>query len=439
MVEVLSIENKIEAVSGTITEKELASLKTELSTDCLNPEKLTKLRDIIEAKSNLQEETKQKLRDLLKDCTLSIESREFNTSSFEQAFAGTKSEMFDSENIKKLGGLIDGSFPDAIYNGLKPKQQENIRLAMMEKLLKDSEIQKLFDMKIGILDILGNLTKGNGPKTEKAAEEAKTNPSVSASISQAEMIFTTINARLAIATKPLSNLLQKNNNPAVLLSNPKAIAEYNGGEILEGIQEMNKTDLSQYIATLNGDVRKIDAKIFPMEDIKEKGMNFLSDAPSFLVDFFKWLLKFEFIAKLLGYKDSKDALGSIDEEFRQRKSLNVLREFGKVTSLEGGQAKEGEYSGKIDILKGKDLSKINRKKMADFFTFTKEEKIDTTTPEFWMEVFNKNEIITKDADGKDTTYKVDEIKEGDLKDDFKGLYGKLNELFAQKKKKEYQN
>lgn len=102
-----------------------------------------------------------------------------------------------------------------------------------------------------------------------------------------------------------------------------------------------------------------------------------------------------------------------------------------------GKEKDGEYTGKIDILKGKDLSGIKRKKLKDFFTFTREEGIDATTSDFWMGVFNDGKIIkkgaiTKDTEGKETTgtdqiYSVN-IEEKDLDKDFKGLYGKLNKL-----------
>lgn len=88
------------------------------------------------------------------------------------------------------------------------------------------------------------------------------------------MIEKTFAEQLQLATKPLSELLTDKTNkkeplPTVLLSNPKAIAEYNGGEIPTNITEMNPVDLKAYIASLNGEVRKIDAKILGMEQIKE--------------------------------------------------------------------------------------------------------------------------------------------------------------------------
>lgn len=93
-----------------------------------------------------------------------------------------------------------------------------------------------------------------------------------------------------------------------------------------------------------------------------------------------------------------------------------------------GKEKDGEYIGKIDILKGKDLSGIKRKKLANFFIFTHEEGIDTTTPDFWMGIFNDGKITTKDKDGKEQTYEVGKITGGDFEKNFEGLYGKLNKL-----------
>jgi hypothetical protein len=337
-----TIETKIDQITDATTGEQLDTLKTEII--CLSPDRIKKLSDLIEAKNTLKTETKTKLQNLLIECQ---KSPEF----FGKVFEGTKSEMFSLEKIKAFEQSIDGCFDQNIYSKISPEQKNNIRLAMMDKLLKDPEIQKLFDMKIGVVDILSGMVKGEGPKIKEEAEGAKKSTSVVDSISQAEKIFQTIESRLLIATKPLANLLKTDHNPSVLLSNTKAIAGYNSGDITTDIPEMSKPELDQYIKTLNGDIRKIDAKIFPMEMIKEKGMNFLAEAPSFLVEFFKWLLSFDFIAKLLGYKDGTDALGLIDEELKQRKSLNILREFGKVTPLEGGQSKDGKYSGKIDILK----------------------------------------------------------------------------------------
>ncbi len=48
---------------------------------------------------------------------------------------------------------------------------------------------------------------------------------------------------------------------------------------------------------------------------------------------------------------------------------------------------------------------------------------------FWTDIFNSQKIAgKKDEAGKETIYIVQEIKAGDLKNDFKGLYEKLNNL-----------
>ncbi len=112
---------------------------------------------------------------------------------------------------------------------------------------------------------------------------------------------------------------------------------------------------------------------------------------------------------------------------RQRKSLNVLGEFGEVTYTDSdGQIKtrNGEYSqgiGKIDILKDrKDLSKINREKLIDFFIFTKGDSIDATAPAFWMNIFNKGEVLGKDEKGVEIKYTLTKpIDSKDLDDNFK--------------------
>lgn len=433
-----TLEARMEAVTDASTDADLAALKNEIN--CLGAEKIVSLRAIVEAKKTISAQTKQKLNVLLEECAPVIEKAPESRTSFERVFDGARSEIFSSDGVKLMRDTIDASFDQKIYKNLQTIQQDNIRLAMTDRLLNDPEIQKLFDMKIGVVDILGNLAKEGGPKDVVAAEGAKASPSVTASISQAASIEKTIKDRLAVATKPLADLLLTNHNPAVLLSNPDAISKYNGGEISQDIKEMSDTDLKEYIKGLKGNVSKIDAKVFPMEMIKEKGMDFLANAPSFLVDFFKWLLSFDFIAKLLGYSGTKEEKESqFEEERRQRKSLGLLREFGKVTSVEG-KTRDGENSGKIKMLEGHDLSKISRKRLSDFFTFTKEEKIDMGA-HFWVELFNTGKITVKQEGKEDMVHELKSaIKPEDLEKDFEGLYAKLNsfhDYIDEKMKKEY--
>lgn len=71
-----------------------------------------------------------------------------------------------------------------------------------------------------------------------------------------------------------------------------------------------------------------------MEQVREGGMDFLVNAPSFLVDFFKWLLSFDFIAKIFGYTGNENERNAqLDEELKQRRSLGILREFGRVPDI----------------------------------------------------------------------------------------------------------
>ena len=157
MAEVLNIEDKIKAVSDTTTETELSTLKIELSANCLAPEKLTSLRAIIEAKKDITNETKVQLQALLSECQKPVENSEVSkASSFEQVFSETRSEIFSKENIDILGKMIDKPFDNIKLDSI---QHENIRLGIMDKLLKDPEIQKLFDMKIGVVDILNSVAK----------------------------------------------------------------------------------------------------------------------------------------------------------------------------------------------------------------------------------------------------------------------------------------
>jgi hypothetical protein len=76
---------------------------------------------------------------------------------------------------------------------------------------------------------------------------------------------------------------------------------------------------------------------------------------------------------------------------------------------------------------------LNRKKLAPFFQFTREEGIETTTPEFWIGIFNKGEIVKKDEKGLEMKYALDKPESKDLEKDFEGLYEKLNGLLKKQK------
>jgi len=180
-----------------------------------------------------------------------------------------------------------------------------------------------------------------------------------------------------------------------------------------------------------------------MEQIKEQGMNFLANAPSFLVDFFKWLLSFDFIAKFLGYNGTQEEREwQLDNELKQRRSLGILQEFGQVSDVREGKIentkKSGKYSGDIKTLEGKDLSGISRKKLTPFFQFTKEEGVDIETKEFWMGVFNEGKIVGKNSKWEIEEYRLKKIiNSKDLDKNYEGLYEKLNDLLDEKKKKDY--
>lgn len=422
-----TFETKLDAILGDnlVAKEELAELRALVS--CTSNDEMVRFQGILEKKylekKDIKAETKAQLQALLSECQKPAESPEaLKTSSFEQVFSEARSEVFSRENIGLLQGMIDRPFEG--FN-LNPEQKENIRLAMMEKFLQDPEIQKLAGTKLEIVDIMSRLVKGK-TKEEKITEES----GIVSADTQIEELFKTIKERVGVATKPLADFLgeDQKNTSSPILSNPREIAKYSGGEISPDIRTMERPELGQYIEGLRGNLRAIDNKIFPMEQIKEQGMNFLANAPSIFVEFFKWILQFDFIAKFFGYTGSEAEQGAkLDEELKQRRSLGILREFGKVTDMKEKE-RVGEYSGKIDLLKGKDLSKISRTKLAPFFAFTKEEGVKVETPDFWTGIFNKGQIVGKDAEGKNIIYPMSEIKASDLEDNFKGLYEKLNKL-----------
>lgn len=141
----------------------------------------------------------------------------------------------------------------------------------------------------------------------------------------------------------------------MILDNPKALAAYTGGDIDAQMVPMDQSSLRQYVLSLNTEVLTIDRRILPLETIKEQGMEFLANGPGFLVDFLRWIFESlpflgNIIAKMMGYRDIDDANKGLDDELRQRKSLGVLREFGRVTEVTGA-VRDGKHMGKIELLK----------------------------------------------------------------------------------------
>lgn len=409
-----------------------------------NPQVVDSKKDVVP----VREETAQKLVVLKQDVgpiNLSVpekapESNE-SKSSFDRVFEGTRSEIFSRENRMSIRILIEGKLELDKYKWLTSVHRENIALAMTDRLLADPDFQGIFRISIGFADMLNEFMKGNANK-KTISENTEQTVETKSWLSNLEERITACASRV---TMPLRWLLEKGNTPEVhkLLDNPQVLAWYNGGVVEGNVMDMTPEELQRYITGLNGKILEIDRRVLPLEDLRERGMDFIASGPDFLRNILKWIFeKLPFIGNMLAsflqYKDSDDALRWIDDELRQRRSLSVLRQFGRVTDMEGKE-KDGEYTGKIDILKGKDLSGIKRKKLSDFFTFTREEGIDEATPDFWISVFNDGKITTKDKDGKEQVYEIGKITGGDLEKNFEGLYGKLNALYDKNKNQKLLN
>lgn len=357
-----------------VTTQELSDLRSQIS--CISDEDRAKMGAILERKitekTKISIETKKSLRELLKDCSFQIEKKETKESSemFNQVFDGTKSEMLSKEHTEGLKEYILTKFKKF---DLSKDQKDNLATAVIDRLLSDKAFSGIVGDVSGkvtnVVDVLSKLT-GDGKKEEAPKSEDSTKEEVETSTTG---LMKRIGAIIDSATKPLVNLLDTKPAPSGLkgfLSNPRAIAEYDGsGEIRTNITEMSSQEKAEYVKNLNNRVLEIDGKIVPLETIREKGMDFVSTAPDWIQSILKWLLELPLIGNLLasflGYKDGAEAIGGMGEELRQRRSIVTLRKLGKTTDAEGK-----EHEGKIDILKGVNLSKLNRKKLSKFFAFT---------------------------------------------------------------------
>ncbi len=84
MPEITTLENRLQAVSDTTTEADLAVLKADIA-GCIPRERIESLRGIIDAKKEISDDTKKKLQSLLRECQASPELQK-SPETFERAF-----------------------------------------------------------------------------------------------------------------------------------------------------------------------------------------------------------------------------------------------------------------------------------------------------------------------------------------------------------------
>lgn len=351
------IKTKIDqALSEGVTLEKLNSLRSGIS--CLSAEAMQDIKAYIRSKTDkmedgVQENTRSQLDSLVTECAPSeqIEKIPESKSSFDRVFDGTRSTVFSEKNKQLVRSMVETNLQlNEQKEFFTPEYRENIMIAMTDRLLNDRDFQGIFNTSVGFADVANSVMKGNLTEATTGATEKATKKEVLG-------LEDRIAACISRVTEPLKTLIAaKKNTPelGLLLSNPQAIASFNGGEVPTGIEKMKPEDMEVYMKSLNGKILDIDRRILPLEQIRERGMDFLASGPDFLKDIFRWLLELPFIGKMLamflGYSNQKEAISGLDEELRQRKSLNTLREFGMVTDVDG-KVREGKYMGKIDLLK----------------------------------------------------------------------------------------
>lgn len=443
------------AKDSTLTEQELAELRNEICQ--LSPEAMKQLQKFIDEEyKGILVATRMKLDTLLKECTSPIS---LNTSSpetseskdgFDRIFEGTKSEMLSKEKVAFIKNYILAIYTKELPD-LSPSQKDNLLVATIDRLLVNPDFTKIVDkLTGGLVSVVKDFEKEGIGGLFSSSDEEKPKPEEG--VDQTKVSLTEMDKRIMdiinTATDPLVKLLKtKPVGMDGFLSDPRSIARYDGsGKIDPNIAPMNEISKANYLKDLNNRVLKIDGKIIPLENMRERGMDMVAKGPGWLQEIFKWLLELPFIgnilASFLGYKDGAEALGSVDEELRQRKSVTVLREFSQVPDMsegkKAGDKKPGKYHGDIKILEWADLSGVSHKKLKEFFQFGKEMNISPVTRETWISLFEKGEIVAKDTEGKEVKYSLEKpIDAKDLEKDFAGLYQKLNGLAAIKKNKEY--
>ncbi|EKE28670.1 MAG: hypothetical protein ACD_3C00032G0001 [uncultured bacterium (gcode 4)] len=197
--------------------------------------------------------------------------------------------------------------------------------------------------------------------------------------------------KIKLEEKPLDPLLPK------LLSNPKAIANYKEGLIVDEAK-LTQEELLNYLSAANSKILWLDRRLLRAEKLKDSIFDSISQAPWFMRN---WIMKFLgflldlpiiwFLIKWFLWKTwTKDEiLNSITEEMVIRKSVTALRSFWMKYN-EAWIASPSEKDPWIKILKNKDLRNTNIQKLEKFFGFCKKKGVDINGKDFWTNMFSES-------------------------------------------------
>ncbi|NDK08019.1 hypothetical protein EOM39_02095 [Candidatus Gracilibacteria bacterium] len=280
----------------------------------------------------------------------------------------------------KLGEKIGEKFKDL---GLDDKQLENIKIGIFSKIINGDFINNN-------IDSLKKFVNGVSETTL-----LKEFPTLDADIGK----------EIDSQSKDLLYFVTKNKDSKdiykQLLSNPKAIQEFKPGTEIADIKELTNKEMTDLLVGIND---KIQVHQGSVKEIKEKVNSIFSSNK------FEKFFKEGVIGAIIGwiyslFKGFGVDTAELDNMFgewgpegrKNKKVVDSLKTYGKTGETLGAN------NGIIDPLKSVDLSSLDSTKMKPFFDNCKQRGIDVTASDFWVNVFNGNELKGADVKEGETT------------------------------------
>jgi len=395
-----------------------------------------------------------KPRDLLKnEVDMSAQIRQ-KWASIDTPFIGIKNE-FLSKQIKES---VQTSVQEALssYPNLTPKQKSNIELAVLGKICNSNwftELGRLAkDDVIPVIQLLidGKYDEANALMKKGIARVDALNDKLSGALNNFDM-KKAMPTLVAHHFAPIKSALDMNkNNPALLaafLDSPEAMTAYAGGPLPLNITPPTSESLSKYCAAMNKQISLFDTAVTQGKAAIADSGKTLSDLTSSLSpeiqkmikEFLESLIDIPFIgpiiAALFGIKKAPKPTSpetiktpQTAEQKAMKETVDTLQTYGALKDATGKEA-PGKNNGKVEILKNKDLSKLDYTKLKGFFDFAKKYNIDTKSEAFWLSVFTGTPVLqVKKTDGTDAVVMFPKFEATDLDNGFAQFYEKCNKI-----------
>jgi hypothetical protein len=195
-----------------------------------------------------------------------------------------------------------------------------------------------------------------------------------------------------------------------LLKNPKALSQYTYWmdiEILLQKSIVTSSSREEFTKWLKMNIQEIDSKTMPLENIKEKVFNALTNTPEIISD-----QLFEFIGRIfqipvfgrftLGFfqlDNIKTAVDDLKMEHKYRKSVNFLTSFWLSWDT-SWQVSSWKNRWKIPVLNDVDFTNMDFSKIKPFMKSMRDKGIDVTKFTFWESVFIDRKIESGENSNK---------------------------------------